>query len=1436
MCEESFSEKGIENSGRSVRVFVSSTFRDMREERDALMSHAWPELRCFCNERDVELIEVDMRWGISEEQARRNETLKLCLDEVHACRPYFIGILGERYGWIPSSDAISPDLREEQPWVGELDEKSVTELEILHGVLNNPAMKGRALFYFRDPDISKSRGLDFLSENENARQRQTDLKSRIRMAYKAGQVELYENFTDSKSLSDLILYQLKRIVEEQFPLKNVPDELSQEEKGHSLFAEAFRKTYIRFDGDFQRLDEFAKAKGGPLVVSGKSGSGKSALLANWIMHWRKNRPHSNDFIFQHYIGGTPDSSSHWQLIRRLISEIKSWCGDATEVPVLNEDLARDFRQWLLKAKAKAERDGVRCVFLIDALDQLQAQGSSHSLGWLPDDCFNGSLRLIVSTTSGETLDVADEIGAEVLSVKEFSEDERRKMIHDYLRRFGKKLDEGRIEEIISVSATSNPLYLKIMLDELRVTGTHEKLDERLRAYLSSSDISSLLRNVLRRFEQHYGSGLTKNALCLIYSARRGLSEKELLQLLRPEGLEQLPAAIWSPLRYALEGFLVDRSGILNFVHDHFRTVVGDTFLSTNNKTRQFRLQLIDYFESVDLSSRSCDELPWLYSQTGEKMRLRSFLLSVDNFCEVFTRNESELRNYWLELGEYEAVGEAYKTAYDQWSEKLSFLETFSVVEKLALFLGNSGAYATALQLYRSLPELPGGGIMLSPKGNTLSQKTGLARLLIRMGGFEEAESLFLSILEPSQDLLGSTSLQTLTVKNDLACLWISQGRFEEAEQAFREILKDQESLFGFNHPSTILALNNLALSLQNQGKYTEAKKLYTQAMPLFERVLGTSHPGTLTSLNNLAIVSLRQDDLLTAESICQRLTKTSRQALGEAHPITISIMNTFAALLEKKGDFVKAVVVYKDALIGLLDLSIGTGKYPQNFDVAFTNYDMSLRKCGYKEEEVHDYLLEILQAYEHPEHENGTDVSKVTEALIKGEEAVSYMEHVWAERIAFWHVSAEMGDPDGQYLYGQCCYDGLGGEESKEEGARWFSKSAEHGNSLAQWKLGVCYINGLGVTSDLQKGIHWLMKSVWQECAMASYRLSICCMNGIGVEQNVEQAIQFACFAGQAGMGMGWHTVGFLYEHFEKNAELAMSYYQLAAKQGIADSIFAQANFYMQGNGVEKDLHRAIELYIDAANKGSMHAMNNLACFYAQGTGVEQDDKKASEWGLKAAELGLKEAQLMMGERFLSGKGMPKDEEKGKALLWQARKQGSDDAFHLLVEIEDPDALYDVANYLHQNNKIESAVFYYRKSAEQGHPIAQYNLAWCMGTGTGVEQNEEQAVKLYQASAKQGFAPAQYEVGVFYLVGKVVEKDQEKAKEWLGMAANQGNLDAVRLLAEAGVAQAQCHLGLLYYEGDGVEKNLSEAKKWYRKAAEQGDADAVRMLAQMNGE
>jgi len=128
---------------RSVRIFLSSTFRDFSEERDLLVRKVFPGLRAKLKDRFVELVDVDLRWGITAEQAERGEVLPICLAEIDRARPFFVGMLGERYGWVPPKDAYAIDLLEQQGWLEDHRRgKSVTELEILHGVLNDYQMAG----------------------------------------------------------------------------------------------------------------------------------------------------------------------------------------------------------------------------------------------------------------------------------------------------------------------------------------------------------------------------------------------------------------------------------------------------------------------------------------------------------------------------------------------------------------------------------------------------------------------------------------------------------------------------------------------------------------------------------------------------------------------------------------------------------------------------------------------------------------------------------------------------------------------------------------------------------------------------------------------------------------------------------------------------------------------------------------------------------------------------------------------------------------------------------------------------------------------------------------------------------------------------------------------------------------------------------------------
>jgi len=52
---------------RTFRVFVSSTFEDLREERNALQEHVFPKLERFCLEKGARFQAIDLRWGVREQ-------------------------------------------------------------------------------------------------------------------------------------------------------------------------------------------------------------------------------------------------------------------------------------------------------------------------------------------------------------------------------------------------------------------------------------------------------------------------------------------------------------------------------------------------------------------------------------------------------------------------------------------------------------------------------------------------------------------------------------------------------------------------------------------------------------------------------------------------------------------------------------------------------------------------------------------------------------------------------------------------------------------------------------------------------------------------------------------------------------------------------------------------------------------------------------------------------------------------------------------------------------------------------------------------------------------------------------------------------------------------------------------------------------------------
>ncbi|MEM3455836.1 MAG: DUF4062 domain-containing protein, partial [Candidatus Micrarchaeia archaeon] len=139
---------------RTIHFFVSSTFRDLNDERNYLVNVTFPDLIRKARERGVYVTYVDLRWGITEESL--SKIINICLDEIDRARPHFIGILGNIYGSVPEVwDEIKelanvPDNLKKK-WIQE--GYSLTHIEMDYGVLTKPETADYSYFYFKSEKV-----------------------------------------------------------------------------------------------------------------------------------------------------------------------------------------------------------------------------------------------------------------------------------------------------------------------------------------------------------------------------------------------------------------------------------------------------------------------------------------------------------------------------------------------------------------------------------------------------------------------------------------------------------------------------------------------------------------------------------------------------------------------------------------------------------------------------------------------------------------------------------------------------------------------------------------------------------------------------------------------------------------------------------------------------------------------------------------------------------------------------------------------------------------------------------------------------------------------------------------------------------------------------------------------------------------------------------
>lgn len=770
-----------------IRIFVSSTFSDLKHERDALQQRVFPELERYCQRRHFQFQAIDLRWGVPTEAGLDHRTMQICFEELRRAQeispqPNFLILLGNRYGWRPLPEEIFDiEYQELEKCLSNAGEETVLRQWYRRDENSIPVV-----YVLRSRHDSPAPGTDFTLESnwqpvqaalwdvinrafppteldtrfEQGVSLNDSLPSMVRFQTSATEQEIWrgafcvpnaakhvfsvvrtiENLEDHKESAarknfvDLTpagavdqgsqdaLRDLKRELRGRLgkncvdilprarlkpgtdpkrgPILDVTTDhltdlcdqvgaflaaiitrqidaywattgdaigparaLELEQNQHQRFGleRAPEHSFVGRERELRRIHQYLHNDAAvPLVIHGRSGSGKTALLARAAQEAANERR-----IIVRYLGVTPRSSDARSLLGSLCQELRQRHPVDGELPGDFQELIQELTMHLGAATPQEP-----VVLFLDALDQLSDSDHGRSLFWVPQ-ALPEHVKLVVSCLSDRAeRDPAGEPFAALarrqlpreafMELDVLSEAEARELLFmRWLPQANRRLNEEQTDAIeyqLKAADCREPLYLKILFEEARLWRSYDAVAK------LGDDVTALLASLFERLAATASHGPTvAYALGYLASARRGLTETEILEVLYrelfyedsdykkfldtitkktnhtlPENPPRVPIAIWSRLRYDLAPYLAEIAApggtVLNFYHRQVSEYVAAHFPKRHDRLVAFFDQQ-DYFaESLDeqrdrgqrlpptprpAGVRKVDELPWQLVQVAK---------------------------------------------------------------------------------------------------------------------------------------------------------------------------------------------------------------------------------------------------------------------------------------------------------------------------------------------------------------------------------------------------------------------------------------------------------------------------------------------------------------------------------------------------------------------------------------------------------------------------------------------------------------------------------------------------------------------------------------------------------------------------------------------------------------------------------------------------
>eukprot|EP00004_Rigifila_ramosa_P023816 TRINITY_DN674_c1_g1_i2.p1 TRINITY_DN674_c1_g1~~TRINITY_DN674_c1_g1_i2.p1 ORF type:complete len:1068 (-),score=232.72 TRINITY_DN674_c1_g1_i2:17-3220(-) len=657
-----------------------------------------------------------------------------------------------------------------------LEEYSVTELECRHALGVSPERRSNALrcsfFYLRSREFAEKAGPDYLSGSTE----ETTKMEQLRRWVSEENPEHIRHYSAPSDIGELVLSDLKKLIDDLYPAGSEPSELQKERVHHRVFAEARSAVYISRPEVLKTLrDHTVSHTQHPLIVTGPSGSGKSALMANWSFLLQRSAENTNGSVcvISYFCGSSPASTEAVNVVRHILLELNDFFLLEKEIPSSKSDILSALSDWLMVVAPR----GV-VVLCIDAVNQLEE--NSTSLDWIPL-VFPPSVRVFISTLPDHsTFHTLSARNWPIFQVSELSDAERDQLVVSYLRQYGKVLDQKQRESVYSCQSTYNPLFLRIFLDEIRLA-SFETLGERIRTYVSCVGIEAIYERVLERLENDYG-GIVSDSFSFIWAARRGMLEEELVSILGVSPQK------WSFFYFSVKDALISPAGCLSFFHNGLRLAVQARYLSTPEKKKAVHEKLSSFFQlpknfsvKTILSARQIEELPYQLQQAEKHQEL------VETLCVPCVFSQLCLSEWFLLQYFTDALS---KTSFPEPpSSSSAEPQSLKLSDKISLVLSG------AVEKHRQNLDFSDSQAV-SIFAEYLIQVSRFLREYGSRENLPKAIKICTMAVEMDRRVSGKKSLRYANDLYDLGWLYFRQRDLKEAQKHYSDALSIYQSISG----------------------------------------------------------------------------------------------------------------------------------------------------------------------------------------------------------------------------------------------------------------------------------------------------------------------------------------------------------------------------------------------------------------------------------------------------------------------------------------------------------------------------------------------------------------------------------------------------------------------------------------------------------------